>query len=53
MAEDDPMPQITRRKKVIRTGDKGRTIQGKNFPEWKKGSKRGLNGLAKHLEKKD
>ena len=36
VAEDDPMPQITRRKKVIRTGDKGRTIQGKNFPEWKK-----------------
>ena len=35
MAVNKPMPQITRRKKVIRSGDKGRTIQGKNFPEWK------------------
>ena len=35
-AVNKPMPQITRRKKKIRSGDKGRTIQGKNFPEWKK-----------------
>ena len=34
-AVNKPMPQITRRKKEIRSGDKGRTIQGKNFPEWK------------------
>ena len=36
VAENDPMPQITRGIKAIRTGDKGRTIRGKNFPEWKK-----------------
>ena len=35
-AVNENMPQIFRRKKAIRTGDKGRTIQGKNFPEWKK-----------------
>ena len=38
MAVNKPMPQITRRKKVIRSDIKGRTIQGKKLPRMERDS---------------